>query len=167
MLLSGLQSLRYLSVPMVTVFKNITTVLVSLSDVYFLHQRFSAQTTFSVLLMLSSSLVAAYNDLAFVLIGYAWQGFNVLVSAAYVVSFSCFRQRADPFARSYCGLRAREHQHSTQQRSTTTQRALSSCCLCFCSLAGLASCTNGQTSPHRLDGRLYSPQGLAQRCSLQ
>jgi len=85
MLTSGSFSLKYLSVPMVTIFKNITTCLVAFGDFFFFSQRVTFGISLSVLLMFVSSLIAGFLDLYFTAVGYAWMSFNCTISAAYVL----------------------------------------------------------------------------------
>jgi len=85
MLLSGSYALKYLSVPMVTIFKNFTTIIISGGDFFIFHQSISRGVIGSLLLMLFGSVVAAYNDLAFDFTGYAWMSMNSLISAGYVL----------------------------------------------------------------------------------
>jgi len=85
MLASGSYVIKLLSIPMVTIFKNVTTSLVTAGD-YVLFGEVVTQGIFSsVLLMIASSIVAGLNDLAFNALGYLWMSVNCFVSAAYVL----------------------------------------------------------------------------------
>jgi len=85
MLLSGSYALKSLSVPMVTIFKNFTTIIISGGDYFVFSQPISNGVIGSLLLMLFGSVVAALYDLEFSLVGYAWMTANCLISAAYVL----------------------------------------------------------------------------------
>jgi len=85
MLLSGSYALRFLSVPMVTVFKNFTTMFVTLGDFTYFGQPLSAGIVGSLTLMFLGSIVAAFNDLEFRLDGYIWMFINCIVGAGYVL----------------------------------------------------------------------------------
>eukprot|EP01112_Ceratiomyxa_fruticulosa_P016503 TRINITY_DN4998_c0_g1_i1.p1 TRINITY_DN4998_c0_g1~~TRINITY_DN4998_c0_g1_i1.p1 ORF type:complete len:337 (+),score=54.27 TRINITY_DN4998_c0_g1_i1:140-1150(+) len=85
MILSGSYTLKFLSVPMVTVFKNLTTVIITLGDNFLFGQPLSAGILSSIFLMFLGSFVASINDLEFTMVGYFWMAINCLLSAAYVL----------------------------------------------------------------------------------
>jgi len=83
MLLSGSYALKFLSVPMVTIFKNLTTMIITGGDYFIFNRSISTGVVISLLLMLVGSVIAAFYDLAFSLPGYVWMIANCLISAAY------------------------------------------------------------------------------------
>jgi len=85
MLLSGTYSLKYLSVPLVTIFKNFTTMLITFGDFVLFQHVVSPGVVSSLFLMLTGSVVAALNDLEFNVTGYFWMSINCAMSAAYVL----------------------------------------------------------------------------------
>lgn len=85
MLLSGSYTLKFLSVPMVTIFKNFTTIMITMGDYLLFKHPLSMGIMFSLSLMLFGSIVAALNDLEFTALGYLWMIVNCVVSAAYVL----------------------------------------------------------------------------------
>jgi len=85
MLLSGTYALRFLSVPMVTIFKNFTTMIITLGDFFYFGQSLSGGIITSLVLMLVGSVVAALNDLEFRMDGYVWMVINCTISACYVL----------------------------------------------------------------------------------
>jgi len=85
MLMSSSFALQVLSVPMVTIFKNITTTIVTIGDFLVFRQPTSREIMFALSLMVASSIVAAYNDLAFDFYGYCWMSLNCVVSAVYLL----------------------------------------------------------------------------------
>jgi len=85
MLLSGTYSLKYLSVPLVTIFKNFTTMLITFGDFCLFQHPVSPGVIGSLCLMLFGSVVAAVNDLEFNTHGYLWMLVNCAMSAAYVL----------------------------------------------------------------------------------
>eukprot|EP01111_Echinosteliopsis_oligospora_P017195 TRINITY_DN7373_c0_g2_i1.p1 TRINITY_DN7373_c0_g2~~TRINITY_DN7373_c0_g2_i1.p1 ORF type:complete len:288 (-),score=32.47 TRINITY_DN7373_c0_g2_i1:220-1083(-) len=85
MLMSGTYTLSLLSVPMVTIFKNLTTMLITVGDRLFFDQTFNIGVGISLFLMSIGSLVAGWNDLEFRLDGYVWMMFNCVVSACYIL----------------------------------------------------------------------------------
>jgi len=85
MLLSGTYSVRFLSVPMMTVFKNLTNIPISIGDKYLYGQNVSPGIVFSLFLMVFSALVGGLTDLQFSLRGYIWMFLNCASTAAYVL----------------------------------------------------------------------------------
>lgn len=85
MLVSGSLALKLLSVPMVTIFKNITTTLITFGDFALFGQQLSKGILQSIFLMIFGSLVAGFNDLSFNYEGYKWMTINCIVSASYVL----------------------------------------------------------------------------------
>jgi len=85
MLLSGSYALKFLSVPMLTIFKNFTTMIITGGDYFIFGQPVSNGVNASLLLMLFGSVVAAFYDLSFNRDGYLWMSFNCVVSAGYVL----------------------------------------------------------------------------------
>jgi GDP-mannose transporter len=85
MLFSGFASLQHNSVPMVTIYKNITNIVVTAGDYYF----FGSTTEVLVLLafgiMLGGAFAAAWNDFSTSVLGIFWMTTNCLVTAGYVL----------------------------------------------------------------------------------
>mmetsp|Transcript_50380 Transcript_50380/g.83599 ORF Transcript_50380/g.83599 Transcript_50380/m.83599 type:complete len:398 (-) Transcript_50380:117-1310(-) len=86
MLLSGLFSLRYLAVPVVTVGKNLTNIAICLGDHFLYGQPISAGVIFSLLLMVVSALAVGYTDVEFSMEGYIWLGLNCALTACYLLA---------------------------------------------------------------------------------
>eukprot|EP00937_MAST-01D_sp_MAST-1D-sp2_P001940 g1940.t1 len=86
MLMTGLMSLGYVAIPMVTLFKNLTNVLTVTGDRYFFGQRVTAGVVLSLSLMLLGALLAAASDLSFSLVGYTWMTANCVVTSAYILA---------------------------------------------------------------------------------
>lgn len=85
MLLSNTYALRYMSIPMVTVIKSLSTALTGVGDYVFFGQRMSSGILTAVAIMVVSSVVAGFNDLTFNLYGYTWALINCVSSTAYVL----------------------------------------------------------------------------------
>ncbi|KAG8763624.1 GDP-mannose transporter into the lumen of the Golgi [Ceratobasidium sp. 423] len=112
---TGSKSLQYLSIPVYTIFKNLTIILIAYGEVLWFGGRVTALTLASFGLMVMSSVVAAWSDittafqnsfpeyagshpvfqvdpsqahknLANAGAGYLWMGFNCLTTAAYVLT---------------------------------------------------------------------------------
>lgn len=85
MLMTGFLSLKNLSVPMVTIFKNLTNVIILFGDWYLQGAIVTRGTIGAILLMVSGAVLAARNDLHFNAAGYAWMALNCMSTAAYVL----------------------------------------------------------------------------------
>ncbi|CEL61826.1 GDP-mannose transporter OS=Laccaria bicolor (strain S238N-H82 / ATCC MYA-4686) GN=VRG4 PE=3 SV=1 [Rhizoctonia solani AG-1 IB] len=111
---TGSKSLQYLSIPVYTIFKNLTIILIAYGEVLWFGGRVTALTLASFGLMVMSSVVAAWSDittafqnsfpeyaaspvfqadpsqahknLANTGAGYLWMGFNCLTTATYVLT---------------------------------------------------------------------------------
>ncbi|GAA5880168.1 hypothetical protein JCM1840_007638 [Sporobolomyces johnsonii] len=97
---TGSKSLQYLSVPVYTIFKNLTIILIAYGEVLWFGGSVTPLTFVSFALMVLSSLMAASPDLLNWLngvestsksagqsnVGYAWMMINCLVSAGYVLA---------------------------------------------------------------------------------
>jgi hypothetical protein len=76
-------SLQFLSVPLVTIFKNVTNIAIMAGDWYFYQQPTSLPIVLSLLLMLAGAVMAGLADIAFSPLGYTWMALNCLATAAY------------------------------------------------------------------------------------
>lgn len=85
MLSTSFEAMRFLSVPMITVFKQLANLLTVGGEYFF----FGKGVTYGVLLaftvMIVGALMAAFNDLAFSFAGYAWQISNCVATSGYVL----------------------------------------------------------------------------------
>ncbi len=102
MIYSSAKSLQYLSVPVYTIFKNLTIIVIAYGEVLFFGARVSGIILLSFGLMVFSSVVAAWADIqaAFggaytadtseavsaLSAGYAWMGINVFCNAAFLLT---------------------------------------------------------------------------------
>jgi len=102
-LLTGLPSLQYLSIPVYTIFKNLTIILIAYGEVLWFGGSVGGMALFSFGLMVLSSVVAAWADISAAIgnyghdssetavalstlnAGYIWMLVNCLSSAAYVL----------------------------------------------------------------------------------
>lgn len=83
---SNAQSMRYISVPVLTVWKSVAPMAVALFERAYFGERFPRGVYLSMALIVCSALVTAVNDLEFSLVGYAWAAVNVLANVAYLAS---------------------------------------------------------------------------------
>lgn len=106
MIYTSTKALQFLSVPVYTIFKNLTIIVIAYGEVLWFGGSVSPSALFSFGLMVFSSVVAAWSDTQYALkaaaadaakhtaatmsistlnSGYAWMGLNVFCSAAYVL----------------------------------------------------------------------------------
>ncbi|KNC79488.1 hypothetical protein SARC_08121 [Sphaeroforma arctica JP610] len=85
MLYTGSQSLNYLTIPLVTVFKNLTNILIAYGDKHFYHQHVSTGVVLALILMLTGSILSAWTDISFNLTGYIWMALNCIGTAGYTL----------------------------------------------------------------------------------
>jgi len=85
MLVTGTKSLSLLTVPMVTIFKNVQTCVTAFGDWWFFSKTVSVYTLLTLMIMISGALVAGYNDLEYNFWGYVWVIVNCLCGSAYVL----------------------------------------------------------------------------------
>ncbi|KNC77759.1 hypothetical protein SARC_09787 [Sphaeroforma arctica JP610] len=85
MLYTGSQSLNYLTIPLVTVFKNLTNVMIAYGDQYLYDSKVSTGVAMALGLMLAGSVFAAGTDLSFNLTGYIWMALNCISTGGYTL----------------------------------------------------------------------------------
>lgn len=85
MLFTGMASLQYNSVPMVTVFKNITNIVVSVGDWYCFGSKVDGMTVLAFGIMLSGAVFAARNDVEISMLGLFWMAMNCISTAGYIL----------------------------------------------------------------------------------
>jgi GDP-mannose transporter len=99
MIYTSTKSLQYLSVPVYTIFKNLTIIVIAYGEVLWFGGSVTPLALLSFGLMVLSSVIAAWADtrsagqtadaaeaLATLNAGYAWMGLNVFCTAAYILS---------------------------------------------------------------------------------
>ena len=85
MLFTGMASLQHNSVPMVTVFKNITNIVVSIGDYYFFGTKVEFLVIMAFGVMLGGAVLAANNDTYMSPQGIFWMAANCLSTAGYIL----------------------------------------------------------------------------------
>ncbi|KAH9262734.1 hypothetical protein BASA82_000240 [Batrachochytrium salamandrivorans] len=85
MLFTGFLSMTYLSIPMVTIFKNTNNLFIALGDGLLFRNFPTRGVSISLLLMVAAAVMAGLNDLEFSVVGYAWTLANCLSSSGYVL----------------------------------------------------------------------------------
>jgi GDP-mannose transporter len=106
MVWSSFFALKYLTVAMVTVLKNLTSLLVICGDLYFFGKRYSAGVWATLVLMLVSALCSAATDLSFSVRGYTWQMVNNLFTAGYSLWLRGVMNRMSDMGRTHKGAGA-------------------------------------------------------------
>jgi len=85
MLFTGMASLGSNSVPMVTVFKNVTNVLTTAGDFFFFGNQPELLVLAAFGVMLFGAVAAAWNDIAVTATGLFWMAANCACTAGYVL----------------------------------------------------------------------------------
>lgn len=85
MLFTGFLSLVYLNVPMVTIFKNLTNVVIMTGEWRLYGQPITLGAAGSCGVMILGAILAAANDITFNAAGYFWMLSNCLCTAGYVL----------------------------------------------------------------------------------
>lgn len=85
MLYTGTFSVKHLSVPMITVFKNVNNIAITSLDFLIYRNKVSRGTVISLCLMLVAAVLASKEDAEFSVIGYTWTFFNCAATAIYVL----------------------------------------------------------------------------------
>lgn len=102
MIYTGNKALQFLSVPVYTIFKNLTTIVIAYGEVLLFGGKVTPLAFLSFCLMVLSSIVAAWADIQNAAnaslskgvsslssnldVGYTWMGINIVCSAAYLLS---------------------------------------------------------------------------------
>lgn len=101
MIYTSMKALQFLSIPVYTIFKNLTIILIAYGEVLWFGGSVTSMALLSFGLMVFSSVIAAYGDISHALSGaagtpgheavatlnsgYIWMGLNCLCSAGYVL----------------------------------------------------------------------------------
>jgi len=86
MLFTGMASLMYNSVPMVTVFKNITNIITTFADYHFFGSSVDKLVLLSFGIMLLGALLASGSSLEMNPTGVFWMTFNCFSTSGYIVN---------------------------------------------------------------------------------
>eukprot|EP00531_Pseudo-nitzschia_arenysensis_P015786 CAMPEP_0116136670 /NCGR_PEP_ID=MMETSP0329-20121206/11851_1 /TAXON_ID=697910 /ORGANISM="Pseudo-nitzschia arenysensis, Strain B593" /LENGTH=346 /DNA_ID=CAMNT_0003631559 /DNA_START=184 /DNA_END=1221 /DNA_ORIENTATION=- len=85
MLFTGMASLQYNSVPMVTIFKNVSNITTSIGDYYFFGNKPENLVIVAFGIMLLGAIAAAWNDISITPQGLWWMALNCLTASGYVL----------------------------------------------------------------------------------
>ncbi|KAJ7959788.1 GDP-mannose transporter like [Quillaja saponaria] len=83
MLASGMYSLKYINIAMVTILKNVTNILTAIGELYMFRKRQNQKVWAAMFLMIISAVSGGITDLSFNSVGYAWQILNCVLTASY------------------------------------------------------------------------------------
>ncbi|GAB4824510.1 GDP-mannose transporter gonst2, partial [Ancistrocladus abbreviatus] len=83
MLVSGMFSLKYINIAMVTILKNVTNILTAVGEFYIFQKRQNQRVWTAMFLMSISAISGGITDLSFDATGYAWQLLNCILTASY------------------------------------------------------------------------------------
>ncbi|XP_031484984.1 GDP-mannose transporter GONST2-like isoform X2 [Nymphaea colorata] len=83
MLITGMYSLKYINVAMVTILKNVTNILTAIGDTYIFRRHQNAKVWAALFLMIISAVCGGITDLSFNATGYTWQALNCILTASY------------------------------------------------------------------------------------
>lgn len=150
MIYTSTWALKYLSIPVYTIFKNLTIILIAYGEVLWFGGSVTPMALFSFSLMVLSSLIAAWADIQHALsgigqatsastealstlhTGYLWMAFNCVCSATYVlgmrkrIKMTNFKDFDSEYAVSSSILSANIRSHVLQQ---PPHHSYSPCCL--------------------------------------
>ncbi|KAK3206495.1 hypothetical protein Dsin_020541 [Dipteronia sinensis] len=100
MLVSGMYSLKYINIAMVTILKNVTNILTAIGELYIFRKHQNQKVWTAVLLMIISAISGGVTDLSFDSTGYAWQIMNCVLTASYSLTLRHVMYKAKQATRS-------------------------------------------------------------------
>lgn len=84
------QSMRHINIPVLTVWKSLGPMFVTLFERFYFGDRFSVEVYLAMGLIVLSALVTAINDLEYSAVGYFWAAANVFANVAYLASLRIY-----------------------------------------------------------------------------
>ncbi|KAL9371564.1 hypothetical protein Peur_036704 [Populus x canadensis] len=88
MLVSGMYSLKYINIAMVTILKNVTNIITAIGELYIFRKHQNQKVWTAMFFMIISAISGGITDLSFDSMGYTWQIMNCILTACY--SFSAW-----------------------------------------------------------------------------
>lgn len=89
------QSLRYVNLPVLTVWKSLGPMFVTLFERFYFRDSFSTSVYVAMVLIVLSAFVTAIHDLEYSPIGYMWALLNVFSNVAYLASLRIYLRDPD------------------------------------------------------------------------
>lgn len=80
------QSMRYINIPVLTVWKSLGPMFVTLFERFYFGDEFSSRVYVAMSLIVLSAFVTAINDLEYSSVGYLWAAGNVFANVMYLAS---------------------------------------------------------------------------------
>ncbi|XP_008457382.2 GDP-mannose transporter GONST2 isoform X1 [Cucumis melo] len=100
MLVSGMYSLKYINIAMVTILKNVTNILTAIGELYIFRKRQNQKVWTAMFLMIISAISGGVTDLTFDTLGYGWQITNCVLTASYSLTLRRIMDEAKKLTRS-------------------------------------------------------------------
>ncbi|XP_012067891.1 GDP-mannose transporter GONST2 isoform X2 [Jatropha curcas] len=100
MLVSGMFSLKYINIAMVTILKNVTNILTAIGELYIFRKHQNQKLWAAMFLMIISAISGGITDLSFDSMGYAWQIMNCILTASYSLTLRRVMDKAKQSTRS-------------------------------------------------------------------
>ncbi|KAI8523610.1 hypothetical protein RHMOL_Rhmol13G0087700 [Rhododendron molle] len=83
MLVSGMYSLNYINIAMVTILKNMTNIITAVGEYFIFRKQQNRKVWIAMFLMIISAVSGGITDLSFDAVGYTWQIINCILTAGY------------------------------------------------------------------------------------
>ncbi|OWM68750.1 hypothetical protein CDL15_Pgr024937 [Punica granatum] len=100
MLVSGMYSLKYINIAMVTILKNVTNIMTAIGEFYIFRKHQNQKVWMALFLMIISAVSGGITDLSFDATGYTWQILNCVLTASYSLTLRRVMDKAKPLTRS-------------------------------------------------------------------
>uniref|UniRef100_A0A7C8YL47 Sugar phosphate transporter domain-containing protein n=1 Tax=Opuntia streptacantha TaxID=393608 RepID=A0A7C8YL47_OPUST len=100
MLVSGMFSLKYMNIAMVTILKNVTNILTAIGEYYVFRRQQNQKVWTAMFLMIISAISGGITDLSFDATGYAWQIVNCILTASYSLTLRMVMDKAKQVTKS-------------------------------------------------------------------
>ncbi|XP_017983747.1 PREDICTED: GDP-mannose transporter GONST2 [Theobroma cacao] len=100
MLVSGMYSLKYINIAMVTILKNMTNILTAIGEYYVFRKRQNQKVWAAMFMMIISAVSGSITDLSFDATGYTWQILNCILTAGYSLTLRRVMDKAKQTTKS-------------------------------------------------------------------
>ncbi|CAK7331286.1 unnamed protein product [Dovyalis caffra] len=100
MLVSGMYSLKYINIAMVTILKNVTNIITAIGEVYIFRKRQNQKVWTAMFFMIISAISGGITDLSFDSMGYTWQIMNCILTASYSLTLRKVMDKAKQLTRT-------------------------------------------------------------------
>lgn len=100
MLVSGMYSLKYINIAMVTILKNVTNIITAMGELYIFRKHQNQKVWTAMFLMIISAISGGITDLSFDSMGYTWQIMNCILTACYSLTLRKVMDTAKQLTRS-------------------------------------------------------------------